>query len=72
MLFFGYEIKPLRKKDENGEPVGGDEVKPRFQGAGQTLRQKKRAAGGGTESETASGVNSDAEGKAKPKGTARR
>ena len=66
-LFFGYEIKPMRKKDENGEPVGGDEVKPRFQGQGQTLRQKKRAAGGGADSGPASGVNSDAEGKPKPK-----
>ncbi len=72
MLFFGYEHKPLRKKDENGEPVGGDEVKPRFQGQGQTLRQKKRAAGGGVDSETASGVNSDAETKVKPKGPGRK
>ncbi|OCT45569.1 Ubiquitin fusion degradation protein 1 [Cladophialophora carrionii] len=68
MLFFGYELKPLRKRDENGEPVGGDEVKPHFKGQGQTLRQKKRGAGGGTDSGTASGVNSDAEGKVKPKG----
>ncbi|EXJ61049.1 hypothetical protein A1O7_05202 [Cladophialophora yegresii CBS 114405] len=68
MLFFGYELKPLRKKDENGELVGGDEVKPHFKGQGQTLRQKKRGAGGGADSGTASGVNSDAEGKVKPKG----
>ncbi|KAK5937963.1 ubiquitin fusion degradation protein [Knufia obscura] len=40
-LFFGYEIKPMRKKDENGEPVGGDEKKPKFLGEGQTLRGKK-------------------------------
>ena len=72
MLFFGYEVKPLKEKDENGKPVGGDEVKATFQGQGQTLRQKKRAAGGGVDSETASGVNSDAESKAKPKGTGRR
>ncbi|KIW28924.1 uncharacterized protein PV07_04777 [Cladophialophora immunda] len=71
-LFFGYEVKPLRKRDENGEPVGGDEVKPHFKGQGQTLRQKKRAGGGGTDSGTASGVNSDAEGRAKPKGSGRR
>lgn len=41
-LFFGYEIKPVRKKDENGEPVGGDEVKPKFQGQGQSLRDLKK------------------------------
>ena len=40
-LFFGYEIKPLKKKDENEEPVGGDEKKPKFFGEGQTLRGKK-------------------------------
>lgn len=56
-LFFGYEVKPLKKKDENGELVGGDEVKPRFQGQGQTLRKKKGQGGG----ETDSGVSSDAE-----------
>ena len=37
-LFFGYEIKPVKKKDANGEPVTGDEVKPKFQGQGQSLR----------------------------------
>ncbi|KAK6373175.1 ubiquitin fusion degradation protein [Lithohypha guttulata] len=41
-LFFGYEIKPVRKKDENGEPVAGDEVKPKFQGQGQTLKGLKK------------------------------
>jgi len=66
-LFFGYEVKPLRKLDENGEPVTGDEIKPRFTGQGQTLRQKKRAAG--TDSGTGSGVNSDAEAKPRGKGT---
>lgn len=40
-LFFGYEIKPMRTKDENGEPVGGDEKKPKFLGEGRTLRGKK-------------------------------
>lgn len=72
-LFFGYEIKPLKKKDENAEPVGGEEVKPKFQGQGQTLRQKRRGAGGGIDSGVQSGVSSDAEGSAKvkqkPKGT---
>ena len=56
-LFFGYEIKPLKKRDQNGEQVGGDEVKPHFQGTGQTLRNKKRGAGG----DTGSGMSSDAE-----------
>ncbi len=60
-LFFGYEVKPLKKRDENGEQLGGDEVKPRFQGQGQTLRNKKRGAG-----DTESGVNSDVE-KGKPR-----
>lgn len=55
-LFFGFEVKPLKKHDENAERVGGDEVKPRFQGTGQTLRKKK---GGGTD--TGSEMNSDAE-----------
>lgn len=58
-LFFGYEYKPPPKKDENGEPIAASEAKPTFQGQGQTLRAKKRAAAG--ESGTASGVSSDAE-----------
>jgi len=66
-LFFGYEIKPLRKKDENGEPVGGGETKPKFQGQGQTLRQKKKGAGGGIDSGVQSGVSSDAESNSKAK-----
>lgn len=66
-LFFGYEVKPY-KRNENGEPIPQDETKPRFQGQGQTLRPKKKMPG--TDSGTASGVNSDAEtavkGKKKP------
>lgn len=62
-LFFGYEYKPLKKKDPNGEPIPDDETKPKFSGSGQTLRAKKRGAG--TESGTASGVSSDVEGKPK-------
>ncbi len=38
MLFFGYEIKPVKKKDEEGQNVEVDETKPKFSGAGQTLR----------------------------------
>lgn len=37
-LFFGYEIKPVRK---TGEKDGADQEKPHFQGQGQTLRKKK-------------------------------
>ncbi|KAL9120808.1 MAG: hypothetical protein Q9187_002634 [Circinaria calcarea] len=35
-LFFGYEIKPVRKSGEKKSRV--DESKPKFQGQGQTLR----------------------------------
>lgn len=35
-LFFGYEIKPVRKSGE--KKAGVDESKPKFQGQGQTLR----------------------------------
>ncbi|KAL1616214.1 ubiquitin fusion degradation protein [Diplodia seriata] len=43
-LFFGYEIKPVKgKKDAaEGGGEGGDDDKPHFQGAGQTLRGKKK------------------------------
>ena len=34
-LFFGYEIKPVRKAGEN---MGNNDNKPKFQGQGQTLR----------------------------------
>lgn len=43
-LFFGYAIKPVKPRDENGRVV--EEEKPRFQGAGQTLRPKKKDLGG--------------------------
>ena len=52
-LFFGYEIKPVKKKDPNaGEAIPDEEEKPRFQGQGQTLRAKKKGD---------SGVGSDAD-----------
>lgn len=61
-LFFGYEVKPFKKKDPNAEPIADDENKPKFQGQGQSLRQgKKKAGGGGTDSGAQSGVDSDAE-----------
>lgn len=55
-LFFGYEIKPVRK---TGEQKQVDETQPKFQGAGQTLR-------GGTKRK-GDGVNSDTEGKGNAK-----
>jgi len=67
-LFFGYEIKPFKKKDASAEPVAGDEVKPRFQGQGQSLRAKKRPAGG-ADSSVGSEAGSDAETKSKGKAT---
>ena len=63
-LFFGYEIKPVKKKDPNtGEVISPDENKPHFQGQGQTLRAKKKGDGSG--SGTQSGVSSDADIKSK-------
>lgn len=43
-LFFGYPIIPVRKRDEQGRVVEEAE-KPRFQGAGQTLRARKKGPG---------------------------
>ena len=65
-LFFGYEIKPVRKKAETTEPIANVEERPKFQGQGRTLRAKRKgdAVGGG--SGPGGGVSSDAEGK--PKG----
>jgi ubiquitin fusion degradation protein 1 len=69
-LFFGYEVKPFRKKNENGEEVlGADEVKPKFQGQGQTLRQKKGVKGASGGSGVDSGVSSDADVKGKSRRT---
>ena len=44
-LFFGYEVKPVRK---SGEEKVEDETKPKFQGQGQTLRggTKRKGADG--------------------------
>ena len=45
-LFFGYAIKPVKKRDESGRVIDENEQqKPRFQGAGQTLRGKKKDPG---------------------------
>ncbi|KAJ5239409.1 Ubiquitin fusion degradation protein UFD1 [Penicillium chermesinum] len=43
-LFFGYAIKPVKPRDENGQLVPEDQ--PKFQGIGQTLRGKRKDAGG--------------------------
>lgn len=47
-LFFGYEIKPVRKKGEEEANKENEDAKPHFQGQGQTLRggTKKRPADG--------------------------
>lgn len=57
-LFFGYDVKPLKRNDDQEEELGQSEKKLVFQGQGQTLRAKKKTPGG-----TGSGVSSDAEGK---------
>ena len=44
-LFFGYEVKPVRKSGEKKEEAG-DESKPKFQGQGQTLRGGLKRKGG--------------------------
>ena len=44
-LFFGYEVKPVRKSGEQKEEAG-DENKPKFQGQGQTLRGGLKRKGG--------------------------
>lgn len=44
-LFFGYEIKPVKQKDENGNAV--EEKKSFFEGKGMTVRDKKRKGKGG-------------------------
>ncbi|KAJ5754051.1 Ubiquitin fusion degradation protein UFD1 [Penicillium nucicola] len=45
-LFFGYTIKPVKKRDENGMVVQEDQ--PKFQGLGQTLRGKRKDLGSET------------------------
>ena len=44
-LFFGYEVKPVRKSGEQKDKAG-DESKPKFQGQGQTLRGGSKRKGG--------------------------
>lgn len=42
-LFFGYDIKPVKKSEEKKEP---DESQPKFPGQGQTLRGGTKRKGG--------------------------
>ncbi|KAL8826563.1 MAG: hypothetical protein Q9170_007352 [Blastenia crenularia] len=60
-LFFGYEIKPVKKREENKE--NEEDTKPHFQGQGQTLRggTKKRGADANAEVK-GKGKSKDAEG----------
>ncbi|KAL8939281.1 MAG: hypothetical protein Q9216_003452 [Gyalolechia sp. 2 TL-2023] len=53
-LFFGYEIKPVKKDGENKE--NEEDSKPHFQGQGQTLR-------GGTKKKKKEGADAEIEGK---------
>ncbi|MCJ1315837.1 Ubiquitin recognition factor in ER-associated degradation protein 1 [Xylographa vitiligo] len=55
-LFFGYEIKPVKKTGEEKEV---DETKPKFQGQGNTLRGGTKRKGGDPSTDV------DAKGKAK-------
>ena len=61
-LFFGYEVKPVRKREEGEEEISKDEKKHNFQGQGQKLRQKKEDGG---KSGTGSQVGSDSDNKTK-------
>lgn len=58
-LFFGYAIKPVPKRDEQGNVVEETD-KPKFQGQGQTLRTRKKGLGGDSGTPTS---GSDAEGR---------
>ncbi|KAK2766224.1 Ubiquitin recognition factor in ER-associated degradation protein 1 [Arachnomyces sp. PD_36] len=46
-LFFGYAIKPVKKRDGQEESTPDDGQKPKFQGAGQTLRSGTKRKGAG-------------------------
>jgi ubiquitin fusion degradation protein 1 len=66
-LFFGYTIKPVKKRDENGQVVQEDQ--PKFQGIGQTLRGKRKDLGSETPTSGSEAGNSKGkESSAKSKG----
>ncbi|QKX60721.1 uncharacterized protein TRUGW13939_07867, partial [Talaromyces rugulosus] len=44
-LFFGYAIKPVPKRDEQGKVIEEEDNQPKFQGQGQTLRARKKGLG---------------------------
>ncbi|KAL8656167.1 MAG: hypothetical protein Q9226_002766 [Calogaya cf. arnoldii] len=48
-LFFGYEIKPVKKKDEENKE--NEDTKPHFQGQGQTLRGGTKRKGADADNE---------------------
>ncbi|EED15146.1 ubiquitin fusion degradation protein Ufd1, putative [Talaromyces stipitatus ATCC 10500] len=59
-LFFGYAIKPVPKRDEEGKIITEADDKPKFQGQGQTLRARKKGTGGDSATPTS---GSDVEGR---------
>lgn len=59
-LFFGYAIKPVPKRDEDGKVIEEADDKPKFQGQGQTLRARKKGLGGDSGTPTS---GSDVEGR---------
>lgn len=63
-LFFGYDIKPLQKRDADGN-VEEPAEQPKFSGAGQTLRAKKKGSGLG--STPLSGSDAEGKGKSNPR-----
>lgn len=65
-LFFGYAIKPVQKRDEQGRVV--EEEKSRFQGAGQTLRARKKELGNSGTPTSGSDVESQKDLKGKGSG----
>lgn len=65
-LFFGYAIKPLQKRDEQGRVI--EEEKSRFQGAGQTLRARKKGLGNSGTPTSGSDVESQKDLKGKGSG----
>ena len=54
-LFFGYEIKPLKKTTDTEKENVVDETKPKFQGQGQTLRGGTKRKGEAGADETSKG-----------------
>ncbi|KAK2751333.1 ubiquitin fusion degradation protein [Onygenales sp. PD_40] len=68
-LFFGYAVKPVKKRDEEGKVEGEEEGQPKFQGAGQTLRggTQRKGVGLGESATSAPKSESKSESESKPK-----